>query len=35
LNIQKDYDPKKEDEPVQITREMIKKKTGKESVGYR
>jgi hypothetical protein len=35
LNIQKDYDPKKEDEPVQITREMIKKETGKESVGYR
>ncbi len=35
LNIQKDYDPEKEDEPVQITREMIKKKTGKESVGYR
>jgi len=35
LNIQKDYDPKKEDEPVQITREMIKKKTGKEPVRYR
>lgn len=35
LNIQKDDDPKKEDEAVQITREMIKKKTGKESVGYR
>ena len=35
LNIQKDYDPKKEDDSVQITREMIKEETGKESVGYK
>ena len=34
LRVQKDYDPEKEDEPVKITREMIKEETGKESVGY-
>ncbi len=30
LRVQKDYDPEKEDEPVKITREMIKEETGKE-----
>jgi len=35
LCVQKDYDPEKEDEPVPITREMIKEETGKESAGYR
>ncbi len=35
LRVQKDYDPEKEDEPVKITREMIKEETEKESAGYR
>ncbi len=35
LRVQKDYDPEKEDDPVKITREMIKEETGKESAGYR
>ena len=35
LRVQKDYDPNKPKVPVEITREMIKEETGKESVGYR
>jgi len=35
LRIQKDYDPGKEHQPVQITREMIKEETGKKSVDYK
>jgi hypothetical protein len=32
LRVQKDYNPEKENQPVQITREMIKELTGKNSV---
>ena len=35
LRVQKDYNPEKENQPVQITREMIKEEIGKKSVGYR
>ncbi len=35
LRIQKDYDPGKENQPVQITREMIKAVTGKKSVQWK
>ena len=31
LRVRKDYDPEKENQPVQITREMIKEETGKKS----
>jgi hypothetical protein len=32
LRVQKDYNPEKENQPVQITRELIKEETGKKSV---
>jgi len=35
LRVQKDYDPEKENQPVQITREMIKEETGKKSAHKR
>jgi len=32
--VKKEYDPEKPKDPVEITKEMIKEETGKESVGY-
>jgi len=35
LRVQKDYNPEKENQPVQITREMIKEVTGKKSLHWK
>lgn len=35
LRVQKDYNPEKENQPVQITREMIKEVTGKKALHWK